>query len=358
MTCMGETAATRGAVPSPVPNERLGERSGGASLWLAQGSGQGDPLPLHERDAGEQAAADYDRVPRWEPCRLRMRQEARGLETGSGEKTEGGRIPDIVITNYSMLEYMLCRPQDAVFFGPSLRAVVLDEAHLYTGTLAAEITLLLRGSTGGAALTRSRPVQIATSATLGSGDAAGLRHFAATLLSKEKSLVRVIEGRTSRTTLAAPIPPAGQPTAEAVAGVRWIDRPLMIADVVGDMKLAEDGDCAPPPAEPAPSGRRRRPPMKRCPARSPALHPAGVASHPPLGGGVVGPQAAAVAGVGQSLWGTRVRPRSRRPRPCCNWAHGRQQIGDYPLVPHRIPSFFLPSLRRPRGLPQRGLSRP
>ena len=29
-----------------------------------------------------------------------------------------------------MLEYMLCRPQDAIFFGESLRAIVLDEAHL------------------------------------------------------------------------------------------------------------------------------------------------------------------------------------------------------------------------------------
>ena len=43
-----------------------------------------------------------------------------------------------------MLEYMLCRPQDQDFFGPALRYVVLDEAHLYTGTLATEITLLLR----------------------------------------------------------------------------------------------------------------------------------------------------------------------------------------------------------------------
>ena len=75
---------------------------------------------------------------------MRTRQEARGLETRDGHGIESGPTPDIVVTNYSMLEYMLCRPQDSVFFGPELRAVVLDEAHLYTGTLAAEITLLLR----------------------------------------------------------------------------------------------------------------------------------------------------------------------------------------------------------------------
>ena len=51
-------------------------------------------------------------------------------------------MPDVLVTNYSMLEYMLCRPQDSVFFGIALRAVVLDEAHLYNGTLAAEIALV------------------------------------------------------------------------------------------------------------------------------------------------------------------------------------------------------------------------
>ncbi len=93
--------------------------------------------------------ADLDGVPTWAECRFRTRQEARGLETHAGIPVniadEGrGQQPDILVTNYSMLEYMLSRPQDSVFFGPGLRTVVLDEAHLYTGTLAAEITLLMR----------------------------------------------------------------------------------------------------------------------------------------------------------------------------------------------------------------------
>ena len=80
-------------------------------------------------------AANRAGIPKWDSCRVRTRQEARESP-----------VPDIVITNYSMLEYMLCRPQDSVFFGPALRAVVLDEAHLYTGTLAAEITLFAAAS--------------------------------------------------------------------------------------------------------------------------------------------------------------------------------------------------------------------
>jgi ATP-dependent helicase YprA (DUF1998 family) len=55
---------------------------------------------------------------RWQPCRRRSREAARAS------------IPDIVITNYSMLEYMLCRPQDQGFFGSALQFIVLDEAHL------------------------------------------------------------------------------------------------------------------------------------------------------------------------------------------------------------------------------------
>src|SRR6266567_9634513 len=93
--------------------------------------------------------ADREGVLVWDACRMRTRREARGLETHDGKTidiTTSSRrpVPDIIITNYSMLEYTLSRPQDAVFFGKALRAIVLDEAHLYTGTLAAEITLLLR----------------------------------------------------------------------------------------------------------------------------------------------------------------------------------------------------------------------
>ena len=60
---------------------------------------------------------------------MRTRQEARGLESHDGKPAEGeavGRQPDIIITNYSMLEYMLCRPQDAIFFGPALSSRFVD----------------------------------------------------------------------------------------------------------------------------------------------------------------------------------------------------------------------------------------
>lgn len=120
----------------------------------------------------------------WKPCRRRSRQAARAS------------IPDIVITNYSMLEYMLCRPQDRNFFGPALRYVVLDEAHLYTGTLAAEITLLLRRVRDRCGVSPEQLTHIATSATLG-GTKEDLRSFAATVFSVPRTLVKVVQGATA-----------------------------------------------------------------------------------------------------------------------------------------------------------------
>jgi len=127
----------------------------------------------------------------WKTCRRRSREAARAA------------IPDIVVTNYSMLEYMLCRPQDRDFFGPALRYIVLDEAHLYTGTLAAEITLLLRRMRDRCGLAPEQITHIATSATLG-GSANELRHFAATVFSVPDSTVRVIQGNPSPLRFDAP----------------------------------------------------------------------------------------------------------------------------------------------------------
>jgi ATP-dependent helicase YprA (DUF1998 family) len=114
--------------------------------------------------------------------------------------------PDILITNYSMLEYMLCRPQDAPFFGTALRAFVLDEVHLYGGTLAADICLLLRRVLMRCGVDSDRALQTATSATLG-GSESELREFGASIFSKTPSLVCSIHGRPHRRELPDAAPP-------------------------------------------------------------------------------------------------------------------------------------------------------
>ena len=62
--------------------------------------------------------------------------------------------PDLLVTNYSMLEYMLMRPIERTIFDATREflnnnpdekfLVVLDEAHLYRGAAGAEVGLLIR----------------------------------------------------------------------------------------------------------------------------------------------------------------------------------------------------------------------
>lgn len=83
--------------------------------------------------------------------------------------------PNILLTNYSMLEYLLLRPEDAPLFGGAFgvnwRHIAIDEAHIYSGALGTEIAYLLRrlkarieSETG----TLSELHCYATSATIGS----------------------------------------------------------------------------------------------------------------------------------------------------------------------------------------------
>lgn len=192
--------------------------------------------------------ADDNGVLKWEPCRMRTRKEARGQEAHDGSPLQPdalsfGRVPDILITNYSMLEYMLCRPQDAVFFGDGLRALVLDEAHLYTGTLAAEITLLLRRLTERCGVSPERLLHIATSATIGREGVEGdeeLRNFASTLFSKSPEFVEIIRGRSRRIEMKPETPPLETPTFRTMTERVWLNSPTLTIDHEGKAKLAVD----------------------------------------------------------------------------------------------------------------------
>src|SRR5216683_285555 len=94
--------------------------------------------------------------------------------------------PDILLTNYSMLEYLLLRPKDSDLFdngrGATWQFLVLDEAHQYRGSKGMEMAMLLRRlkqrlQEGGL----GHPLRcIATSASLGQGakDGAGVARFA------------------------------------------------------------------------------------------------------------------------------------------------------------------------------------
>lgn len=184
-------------------------------------------------------AANNTKFPKFEECRVRTRKQARGLETRDGyevDPKERLAPPRILITNYSMLEYMLCRPQDAPFFGTNLRTIVLDEAHLYTGTLAAEMTLLLRRLLDRCNKQSDDVLQIATSATIG-GDPADLREFIAQIFSKNHESVHLIEGKPDHVTFLEPASPIQAPMPQAISEASWLDQPTLIQGKDGTLEL-------------------------------------------------------------------------------------------------------------------------
>lgn len=117
--------------------------------------------------------------------------------------------PEILVTNITMLEYLLLRGADQAILNGSqgaLRWVVLDEAHSYAGSQAAEMALLLRRVRAGFGVKAADVRLIATSATIGGEDRAHekLAAFAGALAGQDPSVVAVIEGRERRPDL----PPA------------------------------------------------------------------------------------------------------------------------------------------------------
>jgi ATP-dependent helicase YprA (DUF1998 family) len=132
--------------------------------------------------------------------------------------------PDVLITNYSMLEYMLMRPLERPVFDMTrawLEAnpdekflLIIDEAHLYRGAAGAEVALLLRRLRSRLGIEPGRLQVICTSASF--SDPVYAREFAAQLTGKDKSDFRTVEGRLDERS------PAGTGTlrdAEALAAV-------------------------------------------------------------------------------------------------------------------------------------------
>lgn len=89
------------------------------------------------------------------------------------------RPPQILVTNYAMLEHLLLLPRNAPLFnGADLKFLVLDEIHTYAGAQAIEVAFLLRKLKTRLGL-RSGAVQcIGTSASLDASRADELAAFA------------------------------------------------------------------------------------------------------------------------------------------------------------------------------------
>ncbi len=91
--------------------------------------------------------------------------------------------PDILLTNYKMLDYLLIRPKDRLLWAKNtaetLRYVVVDELHTFDGAQGTDLALLLRRLRARLQTPAGHLICAGTSATLGgNSDTAPLREYA------------------------------------------------------------------------------------------------------------------------------------------------------------------------------------
>lgn len=91
--------------------------------------------------------------------------------------------PDILLTNYKMLDYLMLRPRDRQLWAhntpTTLRYVVVDELHTFDGAQGTDLALLLRRLRARLKADKDHMICAGTSATLGgSSDTAPLREYA------------------------------------------------------------------------------------------------------------------------------------------------------------------------------------
>ena len=125
--------------------------------------------------------------------------------------------PPILVTNATMLEYMLVRSEDKPILDQSqgtLRWIVIDEAHSYIGSQAAELTLLLRRVLYAFGCKPEDVHFVATSATLGDSSETSrqqLKEFLADVAGVQTDRISVIFGSRE-------VPELGSP---ALTNERW-----------------------------------------------------------------------------------------------------------------------------------------
>ena len=139
----------------------------------------------------------------------RLREELAGEPKNRLNHREDIRAnpPQILITNFSMLEYLMERPVDAsIFKDAHLKFLVLDEVHSYRGVQATEIALLIQRLKD--RLNLENLTSIATSATLGKPDDPGskskVRKFARELFDEDFSDSNPIYGTLAEARLETP----------------------------------------------------------------------------------------------------------------------------------------------------------
>ena len=139
------------------------------------------------------------------------RASGQRAEQVEDRKTLRADPPPILVTNVTMLEYMTVRRQDRPLIEASsgkLRWIILDEAHSYVGSRAAEIALLIRRVLLAFKVKPTEVRFVATSATIGEGVdvEAKLKAFLRDVAGVPEDRVHVVIGHRRKPILAAPAP--------------------------------------------------------------------------------------------------------------------------------------------------------
>lgn len=132
--------------------------------------------------------------------------------------------PQLLVTNATMLEYMLIRKDDEPILQKSagkLRWIILDEAHTHIGSQAAEMALLLRRVMLAFQVKPQDVRFVATSATFGSDTQTieSLRTFLADIGGVAPEQVHVVQGHRDIPALLNATPDAKQDTPEAIGAI-------------------------------------------------------------------------------------------------------------------------------------------
>lgn len=142
--------------------------------------------------------------------------------------------PHILITNYAMLEYLMVRPEDSVFFSEDnadkWKFIILDEAHVYNGSTGIEVSMLLRRLK---AKLQSDTIQyVLTSATLGSDeDNAEVAAFASNLCNSPFNDKNVIRARR--------ITPAPERKPSTLSKVFYLEIAKMLDDGISEYEIIQ-----------------------------------------------------------------------------------------------------------------------
>jgi DEAD/DEAH box helicase domain-containing protein len=162
--------------------------------------------------------------------------------------------PDILLTNYKMLDFLLMRPQDQNlwrFNEPGvLRYLVLDELHTYHGAQGADVACLIRRLKERLAIRRGELCVIGTSATLDNRDQLRDGGKDTVIDAMETSQDRL--ARFAETLFEESIPP------EAVIGEDRLHVEEIVHPEVVDVPLPVPRDCEPLEGEDALAYARRQ----------------------------------------------------------------------------------------------------